>query len=157
MFWRRSSVGLMKCPKCGCTISDLVDACPGCGHRPEGRNFYPGKPKSTAIPVRCPWCGEMVPPGKTNCPGCGSPAKVSYSMTPRRLEPIDLDELIPSRKAEKKERKLPAWLLVLIAVMLVFVLVWGIRTIRTLKQTTDLDAASATIVVNIPQTQYKVE
>ncbi|MBE7009184.1 MAG: hypothetical protein E7422_08630 [Ruminococcaceae bacterium] len=146
-------MGVMKCPQCGCTISEFADACPGCGYRQQGRNFYPGKPKSTAIPVRCPWCGEMVPAGRLNCPNCGSPAKVSYSTTPRRLEPVDLDELIPSRReTEKKEKMLPAWLLVLIALLLAAMLFWGIRTIRTLKasaEQAEASAAMAAVQINI--------
>ena len=118
---------LTKFPDCGRTISDLLDVCPGCGYRPDGRNFYPGKPASTAIPVRCPWCGEMVPAGKKNCPGCGSPAKVSYSMTPQRLKPVELDytPFSVEENPTKKRRSMGRTLLIaaLLAALLAFVVV----------------------------------
>lgn len=120
-------MGLVKCPDCGCTISDHLDVCPGCGYRPEGRNFYPGKPKSTAIPVRCSWCGKMVPAGEKSCPNCGSPAKITYSMTPRRLQPIELDPLIEDSEPESRS---PVWLLLLLAAILCFAVVWGVITLR---------------------------
>ena len=119
-------MGLIKCPDCGCTISDLLDVCPGCGYRPEGRNFYPGKPRSTAIPVRCPWCGEMVPAGQKNCPSCGSPAKVSYSMTPDRLEPVELEFTPTPIKEFHAKRNRSSWLFILIAVLFAALLVYGI-------------------------------
>lgn len=119
-------MGLVKCPDCGCTISNHLDVCPGCGYRPDGRNFYPGKPKSTAIPVRCPWCGEMVPAGKKNCPGCGSPAKVTYSMAPRRLRPLELEH--PDEDGGPK-RRVPMWLLLLLAALLGFAIVWSAKTL----------------------------
>ena len=123
-------MGLMKCPDCGCTISDHLDVCPGCGYRPEGRNFYPGKPKSTAIPVRCPWCGEMVPAGKKNCPSCGSPAKVSYSETPERLAPVELD-YTPLPIEDSRETKRRATLMLsLLAAFLALVIVWVVVTLR---------------------------
>lgn len=120
-------MGLVKCPDCGCTISSHMDVCPGCGYRPRGRNFYPGKPKPTAIPVRCPWCGKMVPAGERNCPGCGSPAKVSYSMAPRRLMPMKLDQTAGNSESK---RRVPVWLLLLLVALLVFALVWGAVTLR---------------------------
>ena len=119
-------MGLIKCPDCGCTISDHLDICPGCGYRPEGRNFYPGKPKSTAIPVRCPWCGKMVPAGKKNCPNCGSPAKVSYSMTPQRLKPVELDYTPFQFEEEQTKTRRSMWLFILIAVLLGALLVYGV-------------------------------
>ena len=120
-------MGLVKCPDCGCTISSHMDVCPACGYRPKGRNFYPGKPKSTAIPVRCPWCGKMVPAGEKRCPGCGSPAKVSYSMAPRRLMPVALNK---TAKNNGSKKRVPAWLLFLLIALLVFALVWGAVTLR---------------------------
>lgn len=120
-------MGLIKCPGCGRTISDHLDVCPGCGHRPEGRNFYPGKPRSTAIPVRCPWCGKMVPAGEKSCPNCGSPAKITYSMTPERLKPVELDHM--GNGGETKKR-VPVWLFVLLAVLLGFAIVWGVKTLH---------------------------
>ena len=123
-------MGLMKCPDCGRTISDHLDVCPGCGYRPKGRNFYPGKPKSTAIPVRCPWCGKMVPAGKKSCPNCGSPAKITYSMAPRRLKPLELNHAAEDGGA-KKRGSVPLLLLaVLLAALLGFVIVWGAKTFR---------------------------
>lgn len=117
-------MGLTKCPNCGRTISDHVETCPGCGYYPRGRNFYPGKPKPTAIPVRCPWCGEMVPAGEKSCPGCGSPAKVTYSMAANRLEPIELEPLDGARDRG------PIWLYVLLAALLVIAIVWSAVTLR---------------------------
>lgn len=134
-------MGLVTCPSCGRTISDHVDICPGCGYQPEGRNFYPGKPKLTAIPVRCSWCGEMVPAGEKSCPGCGSPAKVSYSMTPRRLRPVNLDGVLPSTDESEyddeydydfdyeEKRRAPAWLLILLAVLFTALLAFAIMRI----------------------------
>lgn len=120
-------MGLTKCPDCGRTISDHLDICPACGHRPKGRGFYPGKPKSTAIPVRCPWCGKMVPAGGKSCPGCGSPAKVTYSMAPRRLMPMQLDH---AEKSGGLKKRGPVWPLLLLAALLGFVIVWGAKTLR---------------------------
>ena len=123
-------MGLMKCPDCGRTISDHLDVCPGCGYRPKGRNFYPGKPKSTAIPVRCPWCGKMVPAGKKSCPGCGSPAKVTYSMAPRRLKPVELGDPSPKTADVKAKKRAPMWFLLLLAALLVLAIVWGATALR---------------------------
>lgn len=120
-------MGLIKCPGCGRTISDHLDVCPGCGYCPDGRNFYPGKPKSTAIPVRCPWCGKMVPAGMKTCPGCGSPAKVTYSMAPRRLQPVKLDHAVEDSGSKKR---IPAWPLLLLAVLLVLAVVLGAMALR---------------------------
>lgn len=125
-------MGLIKCPGCGCTISDLLDVCPGCGYRPEGRNFYPGKPGSTAIPIRCPWCGEMVPAGMKNCPNCGSPAKVSYATAPDRLEPVELDykPMFPVKQIHAEKRR-SSWLFILITVLFAALLIYGIIRIDT--------------------------
>lgn len=118
-------MGLIKCPDCGCTISDHLDVCPACGYRPKGRNFYPGKPKSTAIPVRCQWCGKMVPAGEKSCPNCGSPAKVSYSMAPRRLQPLNLDNPPPPSESGASKKRTLIFLLLLVAVLLLLVIVWA--------------------------------
>lgn len=125
-------MGLIKCPDCGRTISDHLDVCPGCGYHPKGRNFYPGKPKPTAIPVRCPWCGKMVPAGQKTCPGCGSPAKVTYSMAPRRLRPVELDHTAEDGGSKKRR---PAWLLPLLASLLAALLVLAaVRAGATLRR-----------------------
>ena len=125
-------MGLMKCPDCGRTISDHLDVCPGCGYRPKGRNFYPGKPKSTAIPVRCPWCGKMVPAGRKNCPNCGSPSKITYSMAPRRLMPLDLEPAAGDVEVKKRgsARPLLFLLAVLLAALLCFAAIRGVKTLR---------------------------
>lgn len=122
----------MKCPDCGCTISDDVEFCPGCGHPVKTRSIYPGRANIKAMSVRCPWCDEMIPAGAKKCPSCGSPAKVTYDTSDGRRRNDDDWEWKPQDKsgAADSPKKLPAWVFILIIALLVIVFIWSYRTIN---------------------------
>src|SRR5579862_1172054 len=67
-------MGVIPCPDCGGTVSELAPACPHCGRPfPQNVSVAPVTPPAPA-PVRngdamCPHCGRMVTPVVTSVGG----------------------------------------------------------------------------------------
>lgn len=72
-------MALVKCPKCGRTISDTALKCPGCDFA------LPNEKETMNI---CIECGTIIPPGSDSCPNCGSPADLK-----QRLEAEEAKEI----------------------------------------------------------------
>ena len=143
----------MKCPECGCTISDNVEFCPGCGQPVRTKTIYPGKAHVKALSVRCPWCGEMIPPGKKSCPNCGSPAKVTYDThteehvpyVRRRPSRDDDWEWHPSSGGQSGQKRPSVWLFILIALVIAAFTILAIRTIRSMPRRGETPAEASVI------------
>ncbi len=72
-------MALIKCPRCGSSVSDKAEICPKC--RNDLSNL-----------ILCPECGTKVLPGTASCPECGYPFTFSNTevyMGPKRETPED--------------------------------------------------------------------
>ena len=70
-------MALIKCPRCGSSVSDKAEICPKC--RNDLSNL-----------ILCPECGTKVLPGALSCPECGYPFSSSDTeayMEPKREKP----------------------------------------------------------------------
>lgn len=98
-------MALIKCPECGKEVSDLANACPGCGYPLANKCEDEHIKDTNTYGVICPKCGYENQGGLEKCDFCGNVYEESVcKKIPRLLSEEEMPEMF---KCYKCDRPLP--------------------------------------------------